>query len=140
MSEAIGPLASIIGGFQQKSAADYNAGVMRQEGAAAMQQSVTAEDTQRRGARESLGRTSAAIGASGTGYGGSSAGVMDQAAVNAELDALNLRYRGVFTKYGYDAESQIQKQRGNMAALNGVLNAGASLIKGSSGNYAMGIN
>lgn len=113
----------------QKQAGDYNAQVRGTEGRAAEQQSLVGEAEQRQSGREFIGRQAAAIGAAGIGYGGSSAGVLDQTARRTELDALQVRYRGQFTKYGYDAESTNARYEGRVGA-------GLALLRGASSAYA----
>ena len=61
---------------------------------------------------------------------------MTQSAINAELDALNVRYRGQLTKFGYDYNSQGQIQEAQMRKRNANLSAGATLLKGVSNYYA----
>ena len=124
---AIGALKQ---GQDAKNAADYNAGILRQEGRSAEQVSLVQEQTQRQQGREFLGRQAAAIGQSGVGYGGSSEGIMDQSAQNAELDALNVRYRGVLTKFGYGAQADNLVSEGNAAQSSWYLNAFSGLLAG----------
>lgn len=128
-------IGSIFSGLSAYAAGKENAALLKQQGRTAFGNAVLEEDMQRREARESLGRTSAAIGESGTGYGGSSANVMDQAAIDAELDALNIRYKGQFAKYTYDYQSRIAKKQGKQALIGGALGAGADLLTGPSGGY-----
>ena len=59
---------------------------------------------------------------------------MDQSAVNAELDALNIRYRADLRGKGLLAQSQNVRNQGNTEALNGWLGAGAQLLKGNAAN------
>lgn len=121
---------SLIQGIDAKNAGDYNATARQMEARAALQQTQGQEQIQRQKGREALGRQAAAIGAAGIGYGGSSEGVMNQSAVNAELDAQNVRYRGAFTAYGYDTQAQADRYEGEVAQRRGLLLAGSSLLKG----------
>lgn len=122
-------------GQAQKQAADYNAQVYRNESQAALGQSLTQEDLLRRNSRESLGRQLAAFGASGAGYGGSSRIALDTSAINQEMDALNTRYRGTLTAYGYSTGAGIKEQEGDIEQRKGILLAGATLLNAASGKY-----
>ena len=117
------------------SAGQYNAQQRTAEGNAAMDQALAQEAQTRNKDRQDLGRQAAAVGAAGIGYGGSSGRVMDQSAVNSELDALNVRYRGAFTKYGYDAEAALSKYQGDVSRVNSYLKAGGALITSKSSGY-----
>lgn len=130
---------SAIGEHQKGQAAEEQAQQQARldqvEGQSAEQQSLTQEATQRRGAREFLGRQSAAFAESGAGTGSSTA-IMNQSAINAELDALNVRYKGQLTKFGYDYNSQSAIAEGRAKKSESNLNAGATLLKGASNYYA----
>lgn len=104
------------------------------EGQQAEQVSATQEATQRRQSREFLGRQAAAFAQAGVGPG-SSTDVMRQSAVDAELDAMNIRYRGALTKFGYDYNSQAAIEEGRAQKKNANLMAGATLLKGVSNYY-----
>lgn len=143
MATFIPLIASGIGAFaQHKQGEDTNANAQTQamlgrlEGQNAEQAALSQEATQRRSAREFLGRQSAAFAQAGVGAG-SSTDVMKDSSVDAELDALNIRYRGQLTKYGYDYNSQSALAEGRAAKTNANLQAGATLLKGVS-NYAYG--
>ena len=77
----------------------------------------------------------AAFGSAGTGYGGSAKGALDETALNQEMDALNTKYKGVLTGYGYGVNSQLDRSRANAAGIAGSLTAGAALLKGAGSNY-----
>lgn len=125
---------SAYGQMQQGDAARkagaYNNQAHIMEGQAAESQALGAEAINRRASREFLGRQSAAIGQAGIGYGGSAAGVEHESAVNAELDALNARYRGQFTKWGYVTQGKNLDYEGRTAQQSANLGAGASILRG----------
>lgn len=123
--------AAAYRGVKQSQADTYNAKVMGQEQANTVNQANAQEGLVRRNSREMLGRQSAAFGAAGVGYGGSSEGALDQSAVNQELDALNTRYKGSITGWGYGAQSQIDQSK---ASGDGLM-AGAALLKGLGPTY-----
>jgi len=122
-------------GEEADQQAQQQAQLDRLEGQAAEQQTLTQESTQRRTAREFLGRQSATLAQSGIGAGTTSEGVQTQSAINAELDALNIRYRGALTKFGYDYNAQSTELEGKAQKKNANLAAGATLLKGASNYY-----
>lgn len=82
------------------------------------------EEIQRRQARQLLGQQAAAVAQAGTGYGGTTALVMDQSALNAELDALNIRYAGLSRAKSLRVEAKAARRQGNLMA-------GAYLLRGA---------
>lgn len=134
----IGAMGYLSQGNAQREASRYNANVMAAQAKASSAEGYQTEAQQRQASREFLGKQSAAVGASGAGYGGSNALVMDQSAVNAELDALNIRYRSDLRGKGLLAQSVNEKRAGNSAADNSYLMAGAQLLRGNSAaNYGL---
>lgn len=123
-------------GIKQSQAADYNAKVASQQESNAVNQAAAQEGMVRRNSREALGRQAAAFGAAGVGYGGSAEGALDQSAVNQELDALNTRYKGAITGWGYGAQASLDKEQGQQESVAGGLLAGAALLKGSGSSYS----
>jgi hypothetical protein len=123
--------ATAYGYVKQGQAQQYNAKVAQNESNLAVDQANAQEGQVRRNSREQLGRQAAAFGGAGVGYGGSSETSLDQSAVNQELDALNTRYKGNITGYGYRVQSGIDQ--GN--AKQSDLMAGAALLKGAGSNY-----
>ena len=117
---------------KQSQASDYNAKVDQNEATLSVNQANAQEGMVRRASREALGRQAAAFGAAGVGYGGSSETALDKSSINQELDALNTRYKGAITGYGYNVESGIQKDQSKGYGLM----AGAALLKGLGSNYS----
>lgn len=113
-------------------AATFNSQVATNEANVSVDQANAASGIQRRVGREALGKQAAAFGAAGVGYGGSSETALDQSAVNAELDALNTKYKGSTTAYGY----QVQAGQDKSEASQYNLMAGAALLKGAGSNYS----
>lgn len=128
---------TLVQGVQAKNAQDYNAQVMGKQHDLSINQANAQEGIVRRGSREIFGRQVAAFAGSGAGYGGSSEGALDQSAVNQELDALNTRYKGSNTAYGYGVQSGIDRQTGNTDMTQASLLAGGALLKGMGPNYTM---
>lgn len=123
--------ASAFGLAKQSQASNYNAKVDANEANLSVNQANAQEGQVRRMGREALGRQAAAFGAAGVGYAGSSETALDQSSINQELDALNTRYKGQITGYGYNVESGLQKDQAKGYGLM----AGAALLKGFGSNY-----
>lgn len=123
--------ASAVGYARQSQAQAFDAKVAQQESRLSVDQANAQEGQVRRSSREALGRQAAAFGAAGVGYGGSSETSLDQSAVNQELDALNTRYKGSITGYGYRVQSGIDQQNSKQYGLM----AGAALLKGYGSNH-----
>lgn len=136
---ALLPYAAAAGaayqGVQQKNAQTFNSQVMGNEQKLSIDQANAQEGLSRRASREALGRQAAAFGAGGVGYGGSSETALDASAVNQEMDALNTRYKGSITGYGYGVQSGIDKSQGNTDMTQASLLAGGALLKGMGGSY-----
>ena len=131
MAQMIPMAIAAYSAYSQNQNANSNADVMRNEAKATWQQGVEAENYQRRAGREAMGRSAAAIGQAGIGTGGTAAAEMDQAQTNIELDALNARYKGIFTAYGYTQEADNYKRKAQQALAAGALNVGGSYLKSS---------
>jgi hypothetical protein len=82
-----------------------------------------------------IGSETAAAGQSVGGYGGSTGRMIAQAAVNTELDALNIRHKGQMQKWAYATQAQTLQSEARVASASGLMRAGAELLKGYSGNY-----
>jgi hypothetical protein len=116
-------------GVKQVQASKFNAAVAGQEQGMAVNQANQQEIQVRKAGRLALDKEAAAFGGANVGYGGSSGVALDQSAVNQELDALNTRYRGAITGYGYGVEQRLdQSQAQGETALAGIkaLQAGGS--------------
>lgn len=124
-------MTALFSGFSQKKQADAESGVLSQEAQIVGQQTVAAEDAQRRQARQFLSTQAAAIGESGTGYGGSNAKLREQSAIEAELEALNIRYSGALKRTGLQAQAGFAKDRGTSSLIGSGMAAGAALLSGN---------
>ena len=132
---AAGAVGTVYAGAKKSQADQYNASVMANEQKVAADQSVAQEVQVRRNSREALDKQAAAFGGAGVGYGGSSATAMDQSAINQELDALNTRYKGAVTGYGYGVQSDIYRQQSKDDITGSLLMAGGQALKSQSGIY-----
>lgn len=101
----IGAVVSGVASYQQGKAQEkmyraqadineMNAENEAQNAIAAGQAANAREEQQRRAARQVLGEQKAALAQAGIGMGGSAADIAEQSAINAEMDALGIRYEG----------------------------------------------
>lgn len=109
--------------------AKYNSTLLKGQAATAVtESSVAVGQILRRGAAQ-RGAQAAAFGGAGVGYGGSSAGALDQSAINNEMDALTTKYKGAITAFGYNAAAQANNMEANRALRSGLLSGGSTLTK-----------
>ncbi len=125
-------VAAGVGAAQSAQAQKFNSQVMTNEQNLSVDQANAQEGQVRRASAMRLGAQKAAFGAAGVGYGGSSGTSLDQSAVNQELDALNTRYKGAITGYGYGVQAGQDSQSSKQLQLT----AGAALLKGFGSNYS----
>lgn len=126
-----------VSGYQQSQQAEAEADLASKNATAAAEQAAQAEDATRRRNRSILARQRAAIAESGIGFGGSSETLQQTSAVQAELDALNIRYEGRMRGLGFQADANIARQRGRNAMTGGALSASGQLLGGYADAYAM---
>lgn len=119
-----------------RSAAKYNASIAERNAVVARQQAAVNEDAQRRAAYRALGRMRAGYGAAGVTVEGSPLDVLEDSAAEAELDALNIRYKGELTAMGYQDEATLQRMRGKAAMTAGIFKAGSALLGGAGAYYS----
>lgn len=131
----------VIGALQQgraaQNAAQYNASMMDQAATVERQQASVREDAQRQQARLLLGEQRAAFAQSGGGMGGSAGDVMQQSAINAELDALTMRYEGELRARGLNAQAEGERYSGRTAKQNSYFSAAGSILSGAAMAYGM---
>lgn len=126
--------SSIAQNNAEGDAAKFDANMMNTESRAAWGQTVLAEGAQRNASREAVGKQAAAYGAAGVGYGGSSEGAMRQSITNQEMDALNVRYRGALTAWGYKTQSYLDMRKADALHQQGNLSIAQQLIGSATKN------
>lgn len=137
IATAVTAATTVASGVQQSKQADAEAELASNNAKAAAQQASAAEDAQRRRGRSILARQRAAIAESGIGFGGSSETLQQDSAVQAELDALNVRYEGRMRGLGFQTDANIARQRSTNAMAGGYLAASGQLLGGSADAYVM---
>lgn len=123
-----------------------NAALLRGQASLARQQAGAEEEAQRRQAKQILGTQRAAVGQSGIGFGGTAGMLLEDSAVQAELDALNIRYGGELQASDLlsqasqsDIESQILKKNAKAAKKAGIMGAATSLLSAGAQAYGSGL-
>jgi hypothetical protein len=132
VSAAAGAASAIRSGNQAEAAAEYQAQVADVNAQQAqMAAEAEAEDRKRR-ARYLLGSQLAATGASGVQVEGSPLLVMMDSAVQEDLEARRIRYRGYLQTAGSNNQAALARYEAGNYRTAGYMNAGTSLLKGGS--------
>ena len=144
VASGIGTVISAVGSIQQgnaaKAAADYNAAVARNNAIAARQTAAANAKRQERLARKRQGTIRANVGASGTELlGGSAMDVLEDSAMEEELERLSILHGGEVQARGFEADARLEKARGAAAQRSGYMSAGSTLLMGGA-KAAKGFN
>ena len=123
----------------QAKAAEYNAGVAAQDAENAGLIASANEDEQRRKSAIALGAQRAALTEGGIDVSsGTGADLMEQSGLNAELDALNIRYQGKLQQRGFNTQavmSTLEKNNARYAQrqafIGGVMGAASAGLSGA---------
>lgn len=121
---------AVTQGLDASAAGNANAAALGQQAHVAQSQGYADEQTQRRQSAQVLGEQAAAIAQAGGGTGGTSAKVAEQSGINAELDALNIRYGGTMKASGLMAQAAAAKAQGRAGLVQSGFLAGSNLLKG----------
>lgn len=127
----------------QAQAARFNADQQRRQAEAVGQQTAAREDIQRRQARQVFGRQIAAGAQSGVNITtGSASDMFRSSLMDAEMDALNIRYDGEMNRIGLLNQANVSDWEGSVAKVNaktaqraGYLNAAVALTGAAAGAY-----
>lgn len=129
---------SVVQGMDAASSGNANAMALGQQATTAQAQGYADEQTQRRQSRQVLGTQAAAVAQAGGGSGGTTAKVMDQSGIAAELDSLNIRYGGLQKASGLMAQAQAERNYGRALSRKSYFLAGSDLLRGGAATYAKG--
>lgn len=113
-----------------ENAANYNAALARNSAEAARQQTEAEGYRQRIVASKALGGIRAAAGASGITMEGSPLDVLGESAATAELDSLNIKYKGALRVQGYESTAALDTARASNVRTTGYLAAAGTLLEG----------
>lgn len=89
---------------------------LKRQGKIAAEQGYAEEQLVRREARSLAGEQAAAIAEAGISYTGTTLSVMKESELNAEMDALNARYRGLMRRAELRGAARDAKREGYMMA------------------------
>lgn len=110
---AVSAIGSAVGSIQQSNAqsnaAQYNADVAERNATIAQQQAKADADAQRRHALVKIGAARAMYGASGVALEGSPLDVLQNSAINAELDNQTILYKGKLRALGYTDSATLDR-------------------------------
>lgn len=127
---AIAAAGAIRQGQAAANAAEYNAELAEQNATASRQQAAANAAASDREARKRLGAIEATVGASGVAMEGSPLDILQESALNAELDRQNILYGGETRSRGYESTATLERYRGDEAETAGYMRAGSELIGG----------
>lgn len=133
---AMSAVQSVTQGLAANNIGKANAALAEREAQQATDAAAIEEDRHRDNLRRFIGSQTAAGGASGFRSG--PAGLLSQeAAIEGERDALAIRYAGSVESARSLSEAAMSKYEGKVALRQGVLGAGAALLKGGAKAYAL---
>lgn len=122
----------------QQQAAQYNASVADRNAVIAKDQAARDAEAQKRNSVRQLGGMRAAYGASGVTIEGSPLDVLEQSAAEAELDRLNITYKGDLKAMGYQEEATLDRFSGETAIQQGRYRSASALLTGAGQAFSMG--
>jgi hypothetical protein len=145
MEAAIGKAGGqLIQGAAGQEAAKYNRDVLKAQAGDALAMGSAQELQVRNAAREQMGKQVASAAESGFAPGtGSSLTLLEESAINAELDALNLRRAAAAKASALKAQAKMANNTGIMAMRAAMFEASAtvaSAIAGAPGGAPAGVN
>lgn len=119
---------TILQAFAALQSGKTDSRLLAQQARTVSQQATADEEAQRREASIFLGTQAAAMAQAG---GGIDEGVVRQSELMANLDALNIRYRGALARAGLMAQAGAARQQGSLLA-------GQKLLSGAADAYTAG--
>lgn len=131
ISAAIGALGAIQEARASSASSEFNAKIADNNALIAEQNAAADENKQRRSAGRQAATSRAAIGAAGVTLEGSPLDVLEDQALEAELDALNIRYGGRLQASNFRSQAQLDRSAARSARTQGFLSAGSTLLQGA---------
>ena len=136
-----GAALSAAGAVQQgnaaKQSAKFNAAVANNNAIASRQNASANAKRQAREARQRAGTNRASAAASGV-YGGSAFDLLEDNAMEEELDRLTIIHQGELQAQGLEASAGLLTAQGKQAQIAGYTSAAGSLLKGGGALYDSG--
>lgn len=131
LSAAVGALGAVQEARASANASEFNARIADNNAIIAEQNAAADERKQRRVASREMASSRARIGAAGVALEGSPLEVLEDQALEAELDALNIRYGGRLQASNFRSQAQLDRSRARNARTHGFISAGTSLLNGA---------
>lgn len=119
--------SAIRQGNYANNVAKVQAENLNQQASATRGLTVIREEAQRKNAREVIGSQLAAGAEAGGSLSGSNLDALRESMMNAEMDALGIRYEGEVKARGLENEATATRARGRQAQIGGYLSAAGSL-------------
>lgn len=142
MGAGIGGFFGAIGDLKAGQAAEnaglYNAETGRQNAVWARQKAKKDEETSRITSTKAIGQARANYGASGVQIDGSALDILEESAVAAERDALNIRFRGEQEAYSYMRGAQLDEMNAHAAKEQSYFSAAGKFLGGASSAFSAG--
>lgn len=125
----------------QAKADEANALLSQQAAASTRSETYANEDAQRRKSAAQMGSQTAAMAEAGIGLdSGTAIDLTEQSALNAELDALNIRYAGLSKARGYDQQANnyrasaiLNRKNAKQAVIAGFIKTGEQAASAAGG-------
>lgn len=130
LSTVFSAVGSLMQADSKADASEYNAKIAQQNAAMATQQAEADAAEQKRDTVRKLGAMRAGYGASGVAFEGSPLDILAQSASDAEMDRLNIIYKGKVRAAGYDANAELYESNAENERNAGLVGAGRSVVLG----------
>lgn len=138
ISAGVTAVGALMSASAASNAAKYNAAVAERNAKIARQQAAAEEERSRLDAMRKLGSIRAGYGASGVAMEGTPLKVLEDSAMEAELDALTIRYNGELKAMGFESDAALERKRASSAMTTGIFKAGSALLTGAGKTYGAG--
>lgn len=138
VGSAVSAVGSVVSGYAQRQALDYNARVAELHADAAERSS----DLEAEGIRKRTMRVQGAVRARAAGAGldvssGSPLDILAENASEGELDALVARYSGAVEASRARSQATLSRFQGSQAVTSGWIGAGAELLRSAGSAYRL---
>jgi len=128
-----GTAVAVVGAQQAAAASDRNAAMAKSQGVQAMQEAQYAAAQVRRRNLAVLGRQRATAAASGIEINGSASDVINDSAIQGEMDVMAQLYTGKSRVRAANAQAQNYSDNADAQLLGGYMSAGSTLLTGLGG-------
>lgn len=131
ISTAFSVIGAISGARAESNAAKFNAAQAERNAQVARSNAAADAQAQSRDARRRIGAARAAYGAAGVSLEGSPLDVLEQSAAEAEMDKMNILYKGELQAMGYEDTAALNRSRAKDAQTAGIFGAGKAVLTGA---------